>query len=151
MYSASTCWRNKHGFALKLLETWLQFITAKSVEPPEPATVPPSITHFYCYKPNWTHFSHTKYTQKLPAFTILKILQAGMCCSRHPNSTLFQPSCILEMSDLTLKRQRSVYANTFPWQPRSRDDTGNIDMKIYSITHSNSFTFGLNSSWRSPN
>lgn len=137
MYYTSTWWRNKHRIA------WLQFITVKSIEPPEPATVPQPITHFFSCKPTWTHFSHKKYTQKLPAFTILKILQGGMCRSRHPNSTLFQPSCILEMSDLTLKLQCSVYANTFPWQPPSQDDSGNIDIKIHSITHSNSFALGL--------
>lgn len=97
----------------KFLETRLQFTTVKSIEPPEPTIVLQPITHFFSCKPTWTNFSHKKYTQKLPAF-ILKILQGGMCCSRHPNSTLFQPSCILEMSDLTLKLKSSVYANTLP-------------------------------------
>lgn len=123
----------------KFLKTWLQFITAKSTEPPELATVPLQITNFYSHKPTWTHFAHKKRTQKLPAFTILKILQAGMCRSRHPNSTVFQPSCILEMSDLMLKIQRSVYANTWPWQRASQDDS---DMKILLITRGSSFAFG---------
>ncbi len=57
MYYTSTWWRNKHRIA------WLQFITVKSIEPPEPATVPQPITHFFSCKPTWTHFSHKKYTQ----------------------------------------------------------------------------------------
>lgn len=39
-----------------------------------------------------------------------RIAQAGMYCSRHPNSAVFLPSCILEMSDFILRQQHSVYA-----------------------------------------